>query len=116
VTVNCICPGWTETAIIEPQIEARAAEAGGDRAAGIQALLREKQPSLRTSLPDEIAALALWLCAPAAHNVRASPSQSMAAGPRSSYLVRMRPRAVEQWRPSLREACHLADPHVGSPP
>ena len=33
------------------------------------ALLREKQPSLRTSLPDEIAALALWLCAPAAHNV-----------------------------------------------
>jgi NAD(P)-dependent dehydrogenase (short-subunit alcohol dehydrogenase family) len=22
VTVNCICPGWTETAIIEPQIEA----------------------------------------------------------------------------------------------
>jgi 3-hydroxybutyrate dehydrogenase len=25
VTVNCICPGWTETAIIEPQIEARAA-------------------------------------------------------------------------------------------
>jgi 3-hydroxybutyrate dehydrogenase len=69
VTVNCICPGWTETAIIEPQIEARAADSGGDRAAGIQALLREKQPSLRTSLPDEIAALALWLCAPAAHNV-----------------------------------------------
>ena len=25
VTANCICPGWTETAIIEPQIQARAA-------------------------------------------------------------------------------------------
>lgn len=25
ITVNCICPGWTETAIIEPQVQARAA-------------------------------------------------------------------------------------------
>jgi 3-hydroxybutyrate dehydrogenase len=69
VTVNCICPGWTETAIIEPQILARAAALGGERAAGVRDLLREKQPSQRTSLPDEIAALALWLCAPAAHNL-----------------------------------------------
>lgn len=69
VTVNCICPGFTETAIIEPQIEARAALHGGDRAAGIADLLAEKQPSLRANDPSEIAALALWLCAPIAHNV-----------------------------------------------
>ncbi|MCW9043567.1 MAG: 3-hydroxybutyrate dehydrogenase [Pseudopelagicola sp.] len=69
VTVNCICPGWTETAIIEPQIEARAAAHGGDRDAGIADLLAEKQPSQRTSDPAEIGALALWLCAPAAHNI-----------------------------------------------
>jgi 3-hydroxybutyrate dehydrogenase len=69
VTVNCICPGWTETAIIEPQIVARAAEVGGDREAGIRSLLAEKQPSLRTSRPEEIGALTLWLCAPLAHNV-----------------------------------------------
>ncbi|GMG83484.1 3-hydroxybutyrate dehydrogenase [Paralimibaculum aggregatum] len=69
VTVNCICPGWTETAIIAPQIEARAAAHGGDRAAGIASLLAEKQPSRRTSDPAEIGALALWLCAPIAHNV-----------------------------------------------
>lgn len=69
VTVNCICPGWTETAIIEPQIQARAAEHGGDRDAGIASLLSEKQPSRRTSDPDEIGALALWLCNPIAHNV-----------------------------------------------
>ena len=25
ITVNCICPGWTDTAIIQPQVEARAA-------------------------------------------------------------------------------------------
>lgn len=69
VTVNCIAPGWTETAIIEPQIVARAAAHGGDRAAGIAELLSEKQPSQRTSDPSEIGALALWLCAGVAHNI-----------------------------------------------
>ncbi|MGR3759717.1 3-hydroxybutyrate dehydrogenase [Roseobacteraceae bacterium NS-SX3] len=69
VTVNCICPGWTETAIIEPQIEARAAQLGGGREAAIADLLSEKQPSCRLSDPSEIGALALWLCAPVAHNV-----------------------------------------------
>lgn len=69
VTVNCICPGWTETAIIEPQVEARAAQFGGDRDAGIADLLSEKQPSRRLSDPSEIGELALWLCSPIAHNV-----------------------------------------------
>jgi 3-hydroxybutyrate dehydrogenase len=69
VTANCICPGWTETAIIEPQIQARATQFGGDREAGIRDLLREKQPSGRTSTPDEIAQTVVWLCDPAAHNL-----------------------------------------------
>ncbi|MDV7143482.1 3-hydroxybutyrate dehydrogenase [Tropicimonas sp. TH_r6] len=69
VTVNCICPGWTETAIIEPQIVARAALHGGDRDLGIAELLAEKQPTQRVSDPAEIGALARWLCAPIAHNV-----------------------------------------------
>ena len=69
VTVNCICPGWTETAIIGPQVEARAALFGGDRDAAIADLLKEKQPSRRTSDPAEIGALAAWLCARQAHNI-----------------------------------------------
>ncbi len=69
VTVNCICPGWTETAIIQPQVAARAEMFGGDRDKGIADLLAEKQPSQRTSDPAEIGALALWLCSPMAHNV-----------------------------------------------
>ena len=69
MTANCICPGWTETAIIEPQIEARSARFGGDREAGIADLLREKQPTGRTSTPDEIAQAVVWLCDPAAHNL-----------------------------------------------
>jgi 3-hydroxybutyrate dehydrogenase len=69
ITVNCICPGWTETAIIEPQISARAIEVGGDRAAAISSLLAEKQPSRRTSRPEEIGSLVLWLTHPMSHNI-----------------------------------------------
>ncbi len=69
VTVNCICPGWTETALIEPQIQARAEKHGGDREAGVADLLSEKQPSKRMTDPDDLAELAVWLCAKAAHNI-----------------------------------------------
>ena len=69
VTINAICPGWVETALIEPQIQARVDLHNGDRAAGIADLLSEKQPSRRMSTPSDIGALALWLCHPAAHNI-----------------------------------------------
>jgi len=69
VTVNCICPGWTETAIIQPQIDARAQQLGTGREEAIRDLLKEKQPSQRTSLPGEIARVVTWLCEPAAHNL-----------------------------------------------
>jgi 3-hydroxybutyrate dehydrogenase len=69
VTINAICPGWVETALIEPQIQARVDQHNGDRAAGIADLLSEKQPSQRMSSPSDIGTLALWLCNPAAHNI-----------------------------------------------
>ncbi len=69
VTVNCVCPGWTETAIIQPQIDARAQLLGTGREEAIRDLLEEKQPSQRTSLPAEIARVVCWLCEPAAHNL-----------------------------------------------
>ena len=69
VTINCICPGWVETPLIEPQIAARAVAFGGDHDAGVRELLREKQPSGRMSLPEEIAEFVVWLCRPAAHNL-----------------------------------------------
>jgi len=67
VTVNCICPGWVETPLIEAQIEAR--RNGGSRDDGIRALLQEKQPSQRLSQPEDIGALAVWLCRREAHNI-----------------------------------------------
>lgn len=67
VTVNCVCPGWVETPLIEPQIEAHAA--GDSREQGIRRMLAEKQPSQRTSLPEEIADTVVWLCRRQAHNL-----------------------------------------------
>jgi len=67
VTVNCVCPGWVETPLIEPQIQARVGD--GQREDGVRALLSEKQPSLRMSLPEDIAALVVWLCRREAHNM-----------------------------------------------
>jgi 3-hydroxybutyrate dehydrogenase len=69
VTANCICPGWTETDILEPQIAARARQLNADRTTAIQDLLREKQPTQRMSHPSEIGQFAAWLCHPVAHNI-----------------------------------------------
>jgi len=69
VTVNCICPGWVDTALVAPQIAERREELGVSTEAAIDALLAEKQPSHRISSPAEIARLAVWLCAPDAHNI-----------------------------------------------
>lgn len=69
VTINAICPGWVETPLIEPQIQARADKFNGDRHAGIADLLSEKQPSRRLAAPSEIGALASWLCDVRAHNI-----------------------------------------------
>ena len=69
VTINAICPGWVETALIEPQIQAKVHLHNGDRAAGIADLLSEKQPSRRMSTADEIGAIAVFLCSNAAHNI-----------------------------------------------
>ena len=70
VTVNCICPGLTETAILMAQAKDRAdASFGGDLDAGMREFLKEKQPSMRTSKPAEIGQLVAWLCHPIAHNI-----------------------------------------------
>jgi 3-hydroxybutyrate dehydrogenase len=69
VTVNCICPGWVDTALVAPQIAERREELSVSTEAAIDALLAEKQPSRRLSSPAEIARLAVWLCAADAHNI-----------------------------------------------
>lgn len=69
VTVNAICPGWVDTALIEPQIQLRAERFAGDREAGMRDLVLEKQPSGRMSQPEDIAEAVAMLCGNWAHNL-----------------------------------------------
>ncbi|NKD84975.1 3-hydroxybutyrate dehydrogenase [Haematospirillum jordaniae] len=69
ITCNAICPGWVRTPLVEPQIEARAKAIGGTLDDGVRSLVGEKQPSMRFSAPEDIGALAAFLCSDAAHNI-----------------------------------------------
>lgn len=70
VTVNAICPGWVLTPLVQKQVDARAAADGVSDDEAKRRLLAEKQPSLQFTTPDELAALAVFLCSAAAHNIR----------------------------------------------
>ena len=70
ITVNAICPGWVLTPLVPKQVDARAAEAGISVDAAKAQLLAEKQPSLQFTTPEQLGELALFLCGPAADNVR----------------------------------------------
>jgi 3-hydroxybutyrate dehydrogenase len=66
VTCNAICPGWVLTPLEERQIETRAREEGMAVEQAREELLRQKQPMLTFSRPDQIGALAVFLCSDAA--------------------------------------------------
>ncbi len=70
VTVNAVCPGWVLTPLVQMQVDARAAADGVSDAEAQRRLLADKQPSLQFTTPDELAELVLFLCSPAAQNVR----------------------------------------------
>jgi 3-hydroxybutyrate dehydrogenase len=72
VTCNAICPGWVLTPLVQQQIEARAAAAGITAEQATHALIGEKQPQLQFTTPEQLAALALFLCSPAASNMQGS--------------------------------------------
>jgi 3-hydroxybutyrate dehydrogenase len=69
VTCNAICPGWVLTPLVQQQIEARAAAAGIPVQEAREALLREKQPLLDFTTPEQIGALAVFLCGEAAKTI-----------------------------------------------
>ena len=69
VTCNAICPGWVLTPLIEQQIAARAAAQGIAVEAARAGLVREKQPMLDYTTPQQIGALAVFLCGEAAATI-----------------------------------------------
>ncbi|MDP3418754.1 SDR family NAD(P)-dependent oxidoreductase [Falsiroseomonas sp.] len=64
VTVNAICPGFTETGIVADSI-ARIMEKTGRDEAAARAELAKHNPQRRLVQPEEVAAAALALCWPA---------------------------------------------------
>jgi 3-hydroxybutyrate dehydrogenase len=70
VTVNAICPGWVLTPLVQRQVDARAQRDGISNDEAQRQLLAEKQPSLQFTTPEQLAELAMFLCSPAADNVR----------------------------------------------
>jgi len=70
ITVNAICPGWVLTPLVQKQIDDRAAKGGISVEQASRDLLGEKQPSLQFVTPEQLGDLAVFLCSPAASQVR----------------------------------------------
>jgi 3-hydroxybutyrate dehydrogenase len=70
VTCNAICPGWVLTPLVQKQVDARAAADGVDTEEAKRRLLAEKQPSLQFTTTEQLGEVALFLCTPAAANMR----------------------------------------------
>jgi 3-hydroxybutyrate dehydrogenase len=66
ITVNAVCPGWVRTPLVEKQIDALAQSAGVSAAEAADRLLGEKQPKKRFVMPEDEAALVVFLCGEAA--------------------------------------------------
>lgn len=69
ITVNAVCPGWVRTELIERQIAERAAAQGISIDEGARDLVAEKQPSKTFVTPEQLGALAVFLCSDAAAQI-----------------------------------------------
>ncbi len=68
VTVNAVCPGFTETPLLAGAVATIAAKTGrGEDAA--KAELARANPQGRLVTPQEVAQTVLWLCQPAAQSI-----------------------------------------------
>ena len=70
ITCNAICPGWVLTPLVQKQVDAKALEHGLSNEDAKKLLLGEKEPSMQFTTPEELGALAVFFCSPAANNVR----------------------------------------------
>jgi 3-hydroxybutyrate dehydrogenase len=70
ITCNAICPGWVLTPLVQKQVDARAAQMKISQEEAKVALLSEKTPSQQFTTPEQLGALAVFLCSEAADNIR----------------------------------------------
>jgi 3-hydroxybutyrate dehydrogenase len=62
ITANAICPGWVLTPLVQKQIEDKAKQQGISVQQAKEDLLKEKQPMLQFSTPENLGALTVFLC------------------------------------------------------
>ena len=70
ITCNAICPGFVLTPLVQKQIDDLAARESLSTRQASARLLGEKQPSLEFATPEQIGALAVFLCSDAAKQIR----------------------------------------------
>jgi 3-hydroxybutyrate dehydrogenase len=70
ITCNAICPGWVLTPLVEKQITERASREKISVDQAKADLLGEKQPSQEFATPEQIGALAVFLCSEAGAQIR----------------------------------------------
>jgi 3-hydroxybutyrate dehydrogenase len=73
ITCNAICPGWVLTPLVQKQIDALAIREKLDLEEAKVKLLGEKQPSLQFTTPEQLGALAVFLCSDAAAQLNGVP-------------------------------------------
>jgi 3-hydroxybutyrate dehydrogenase len=69
ITANCISPGYVWTPLVENQIPDTMAARGMTREEVMNDVLLAKQPTKSFVAPEDVAALAVFLCSPAARNI-----------------------------------------------
>jgi 3-hydroxybutyrate dehydrogenase len=70
VTCNAICPGWVLTPLVQKQIDSWAKRDNIPVEKAKELLLMEKQPSGEFATPEQIGALAVFLCSNEAAQIR----------------------------------------------
>lgn len=68
VTVNAVCPGFTDTAIVDDAVARISAKTGRDPAQARRELASHN-PQGRLIDPDEVADATLWLCLPTSRSI-----------------------------------------------
>ena len=68
ITVNAICPGYTETDLVSEAIDSIAKTSGRDKI-NIKTELENMSPMGRLVTPEEVAESAAWLCLPSSASI-----------------------------------------------
>ena len=68
ITINAVCPGYTDTDLVRQTVDTIKAKTGRSEAEALASLVANN-PQKRLIQPDEVAHTVLWLCAPGSESV-----------------------------------------------